>query len=293
MSDLVIRPPRESEFPAVRVLLPEAAGHSGKLFQLAFESKPSPSIVGALSYQDLGDSLSGLRLHVVQNRRRSKIGSRMVALLADQARSLGRTKIYADADIKNEVAAQPFLTSTGFTLVGTLTAVETDVEPIVAQSHRFEERLAKAQAFPEGSRVVSIEEAPLDQILKMHGDHIAHAPMMAGLLRDFHPEKYPESVVLMLGDRVIAFALVQVIGEVFYVPAWVTLPEHRGKHLGSLLFGVVADRMRGRYEPGSIKRIRFEYLDAAVYTAKLVREYGHTIVRIAARFERLVEPARL
>lgn len=286
MSDLLIRPPRESEFPAVRVLLPEAAGHSGKLFQLAFESKPSPAIVGALSYQDLGDSLSGLRLHVVQNRRRSKIGTQMVTFLADHARSLGRTAIYADADIKNEPAAEPFLTSTGFTLAGTLTAVETDVEPIVAQSHRFEQRVAQAEGFPEGSRIVSIEEAPHDQILKMHGDHIAHAPMMAGLLRGFHPEKYPESVVLMLADRVIAFALVQVIGDVFYVPAWVTLPEFRGKHLGSLLFRVVGDRMSGRYGPDSIKRIRFEYLDAAVYTAKLVREYGHTIVRIAARFQR-------
>jgi hypothetical protein len=66
----------------------------------------------------------------------------------------------------------------------------------------------------------------------------------------------------------------------------VTLPEYRGKRIGQLLFSVMGQRMEGRYQPDSIKRIRFEYLDAAVYTAKLVREYGHTILRIAARFEK-------
>jgi GNAT superfamily N-acetyltransferase len=286
MSDLIIRPPRESEFAAIRAMLPEAAGHSGRLFHLAFDPGPPSAIVGALSYQDVGDSLSSLRLHVVESRRRSRIGTRMVDFAAAQARQLGRPAIYADADIKNETAAEPFLKSAGFTIAGTLTAVESDLGPIGERIERFEQRLAQAQGFPEGSRVVSIADAPLDQILKMHGDHIAHAPMLAGLLRNFHPEKYPDSVALILGDRVIAFAMAQVIGDVFYVPAVVTLPEYRGKRLMALLFREVGERMRGRYSPESIKRIRFEYLDAAVYTAKVVREGGHTIIRIAARFER-------
>src|SRR5262249_10548454 len=116
--------------------------------------------------------------------------------------------------------------------------------------------------------------------------YIANAPMAPGLLRDFHPEDYPDSVVLMLGDRVIAFMLAQVKNRIFYVPAWCNLPEYRGKRIGLLLFRPMEERMREKYKPGDVTHVRFEYSELATYTAKLAMESGQNVVRIVARFEK-------
>jgi GNAT superfamily N-acetyltransferase len=276
------------------MLLPEAcATPADRLFRLAFDSRetdgrPTSSLAGALSYRDDGTGLSGLRLHVVKNRRRGGVGSRMVDYVIDQARSLGRSRVFADADIHTEPDAEPFLTGRGFGIVGRVTSVETEYTRMKTQ-----DRLASAEALPEGSRVVALENAPIDQVLEMYAQHIANLPMMAGMLRTFRAVEYPESVVLMIGDRVIAFMLAQVRDEVLYVPAWVTRPEYRGKRIGLRLIPLMRARIAER-EPliGKLKRLRFDFADVATYTAKLSAEVNYTIVRITARFERVVGPAR-
>ena len=100
---------------------------------------------------------------------------------------------------------------------------------------------------------------------------------------------------MMIGDRVIAFMLAQVRDEVLYVPAWVTRPEYRGKRIGLRLIPLMRARIAER-EPlvGKLKRLRFDFADVATYTAKLsaLRSNYHFIVRITARFERVVGPAR-
>jgi GNAT superfamily N-acetyltransferase len=294
--ELTIRAPRESEFPAVRAMLPETANDAlSREFRLVFETAETgtSAIAGALSYTDQGEKLTGLRVHVVQNRRRRGIGRRMVESVVERARELGRQAIAAEADIKNEPAVEPFLAACGFHITNTLTCVETDVEKLQNRPRPSTPRLDGTQEFPEGSRIVGLDEAPLDQILEMHGRYIANAPMAPGLLRSFRPEEFPDSVVLMMGDQVIAFVLAQVKNKIFYVPAWCNLPEYRGKRIGLLLFRPMEERMRQRYKPGDVTHVRFEYADAATYTAKLAIEAGQTIVRIVARFERALGPTGL
>jgi GNAT superfamily N-acetyltransferase len=291
--NLIFREPRESELALCRMLLPEAcATPVDRLFRLAFESRemdgtPTTSLAGALSYRDDGTDFSGLRLHVVKNRRRRGIGSRLVDYVIDQARSLGRSRILADADIHNEPDAEPFLTSRGFAIIGRVTSVETEYVQMKTQ-----DRLDSAEGLPESSRVVALENAPIDQILEMYAQHIANLPMMAGMLRTFRAEEYPESVVLMIGDRVIAFMLAQVKDGVLYVPAWVSRPDYRGKRIGLRMIPLMRKRIAER-EPiiGKLKRLRFDFADVATYTAKLTAEVNYNIVRISARFERVVGPA--
>lgn len=289
--ELTIRAPREREFPAIRAMLPETTIDGlGREFRLAFvlSETGTPAIAGALSYLDQGDKLTGLRVHVVQNRRRQGIGKRLVEYVAERARELGRPGIGGDADIHNESAAEAFVTACGFQKIGTLTCIESEVEKVQENAKQMPPRLDNVEGFPEGSRIVGLDEAPLDQILAMHGEYIANAMLPPGLLRSFRPEEYPDSVVLMIGDRVIAFALAQVKNKVFYVPAWCNLPEYRGKRIGLLLFRPMEERMREKYKPGDVTHVRFEYTQLATYTAKLAKEAGQTIVRIVARFERAV-----
>jgi GNAT superfamily N-acetyltransferase len=289
--ELTIRAPRESEFPAIRAMLPEAANDAlSREFRLVMETTGAgaSAIAGALSYIDQGQKLSGLRLHVVENRRRRGVGRQMVESVLERAKELGRLGVAGEAELKRETIAEPFLTACGFRIAGTLTCVETEVAKLRNNPSPVPSRLDNVEGFPEGSRIVGLDEAPLDQILDMHGRYIANTPMASGLLRNFRPEEFPDSVVLMIGDQVIAFALAQVKNKIFYVPAWCNRPEYRGKRIGLLLFRPMEERMRQRYQPGDVTHVRFEYSELATYTAKLAMEAGQTIVRIVARFERSV-----
>ena len=118
----LIREPRESEFPACRILLTDACAHAtGRLFRLAFDS-PKPQIVGALSYYDDTEAITGVRLHVVKTRRRAGIGSLLLTYALDEAQRLGRNRVRVDTDLKNVPDAEPFLTARGFRRIGRLTS---------------------------------------------------------------------------------------------------------------------------------------------------------------------------
>jgi GNAT superfamily N-acetyltransferase len=147
----------------------------------------------------------------------------------------------------------------------------------------FLERLKGMDDLPPSARMVEISEAPLDQVLQLYAQHIAHMPPLPGMLRSFQPSQYPESVVLLIGDRVIGYVLAQVVGDVVRVPALVVLPEYRGKRIAVRLIAAMDDAVRER-----VSRAEFDFADSAIFTAKLASEFGHEVVRIAARFERLL-----
>jgi GNAT superfamily N-acetyltransferase len=121
--------------------------------------------------------------------------------------------------------------------------------------------------------------------MRLYGDYIIHAPMMPGLLRTFQPEQYPESVVVMVDDQVIGFLLAQVEGEVVRIPALAVLPEYRGKGLAIRMIAALEDKLGDE-----VKRGEFEFLDIAIFTAKIAAAFGHEVVRIGARFERSLNP---
>ncbi len=275
---MTIRPPREVELPIVRALLPaEAAAPIGRTFRLAFDD--SGAIVGALSWRDEGASLGGLRLHVIPSRRRQGIGRTLIDYAAS---STGRNLLIAEADLKNEPDAEAFLLAQGFTLTGRLTSVEQDIEKLMPKSAIWEERLRNAGDFPEGSRLVKASEAPADQIVDLFYGYIAHVPVLAGMMRNFKLEQYPDSVALMKGDEVIGFVLAQVNEGVLYVPAWVMKREYQSHGIGTRLLGALAPVLAGRI----IHRVRFEFTDLALHTAKIAARYEYDVLKIWARFER-------
>ncbi len=261
------------------LLASEAAMPIGRVFRLAFDE--SAAVIGALSWRDEGTALGGLRIHVVPDRRRQGIGSAMLDHAAAHAISAGRDRLIAEIDLKTEPEAEAFLLSRGFKLTGTLTSINTPVDRLVAATANFQEKLARAGSFPESTRLVRLDEAPHDQIVRMFIEYISHVPLLAGMMRSFKLEQYPDSVVLMMGDRVIGFVLAQVVDAVLYIPAWVVAKEFQDKRIGTLLLGALGPAVAGRI----IERIRFEFTDSAPHTARLASQADHEIVRIAARFE--------
>ncbi len=282
-SSLIIREPRESEFAACRILLPDAAAHSpGRIFRLAFDSA-KPSIAGAVCYHDDSQALTHLRLHVVKSWRRSGVGSCLLSYVVDEARRLARSRVFADTDLKKEPDAEAFLTSRGFHRISRLTSVRGPLLGRGPKAALLNQLVAKAQEFPAESRFVSITEAPSDQMFKLYSDYIESVPLLEDMLRTLKPERYQESVVVMAGDRVIAFLLAQVSGPCVRIPALVVVPEYRGRGMANRMIRVLEDRL-----DDSVVEAQFNFEDSATFTAKLVSQFGHEVVRIAARFERRI-----
>jgi hypothetical protein len=144
------------------------------------------------------------------------------------------------------------------------------------------DRLAGADDLPAEARVVPIQEAPIDQIVELCAWHQSNDPSLAAF-RQLDPNQYPESLVLMIGDRVIGFIVAKVEAGILHTPAWVVLPEYQRKRVGKRLLVALNNRIRG-----TAGAIQFDYTERATYTAKLAAEYGCEIVRIQAVFEREV-----
>ena len=279
----LIREPHESEFPAFRMLLPDvAANTSGRVLRLAVDSA-KPSIAGALAYSDHSQSITNVRLHVVKTCRRQGVGSALLNYAVDEARGLGRTRVFADADMRKEPDAEAFLAARSFRRVGQLTTVRRALAGRGPKAALFQKYLAKAQQFPPGSRIVRMSEAPAGQIKALFKDYIANVPLLEEAHRNLRPERH-RGLAVMVGDRVISFILTSVQGNCAHVPALVVVPEYRGRGLTFRMMEVLAQRA----DP-AVTHVQFEFTESAAYTAKMAAEFGYEILRVAVRFQDDIE----
>ena len=283
----LIRKPRESELPAFRMLLPDVAAHTaGRVLRLAVDST-NPGIAGALAYVDDSQSITSVRFHVVKTCRRQGLGSTLLNYAVDEARRLGRTKVFADTEMLKEPDAETFLTARGFRKVGQVTSMRGPLVPQGANAALFDMWLAKAEELPPDSRIVKIHEAPADQINALFRDHIANVPLLSEMHPNFQPERHKESIVVMTGDRVIGFLLANVQGRLVHVPALVVVPEYRRKGLSTRMIHMVETQLAH-----VVDEAQYEFTESATFTAKLAADFGHEILRGVVRFELGVEVAK-
>jgi hypothetical protein len=69
-----------------------------------------------------------------------------------------------------------------------------------------------------------------------------------------------------------------------HVPALVVVPEYRGRGMANRMVRILEDRLGDTVDYGE-----FDFTDAAPFTAKLAAEFGHEVLRIAARFEHVTQ----
>jgi GNAT superfamily N-acetyltransferase len=278
---IAIREPGEAELPLCRILLPEvAADPAGREFRLAFRESDG-KLAGALSYRDAGAALSQLRLHVVPAYRRRGIGTKLVEYAAGQARTLGRGRLRAEADLHSETEAEAFLNARGFRRLGTITFVEIGVEDIRAFSSAYQER--KAVELPAGFRFVELSKAPQDEIARLYAEHIAHLDAVAGFRDLLKLERANASLALMAGEKVAGFVVARLENRVLHTAAWVVAPEFREKNLGVALLVEHGKRLRGQ-----VDRQRVEFTEKSMVTPRMLTVPGCVVTRIVGGFEREV-----
>ena len=135
-----------------------------------------------------------------------------------------------------------------------------------------------------GSREVTIDEAPMDQIAALLRDHIANVPLLAETHRKLDPGRYKESIVVMSGDRVIGFLLAGVQGRRLHAPAIVVVPEYRRKGVSIRMIDIMKTRLANVVDEG-----QYEFTESAMFSAKVAADFGHEILRVAVRYERKLE----
>jgi len=273
--NLLLRPPREDEWPVCRMLLPETFGDAaGREYLLALRAQ-APRVVAAASFRQGADSLRCLRLHVVPSMRRCGVGSRMVEHLALN----GERALEGSVEITREQAAVVFCERNRFGRVDGLTIVEGDLGEMREHLLALRARLTP----PEGASVTPIREAPADEVARLHARYVAHddewnpwRTLVAGTAVKEH------SLAAMVKGRVAGILLGELEGATAVVRSRVVEPSHQGGWVNAMLLAEGLDRA---WNAGA-RRVRFFYTDSNRDTQKLAGRFRAEIVSVMARFLR-------
>jgi GNAT superfamily N-acetyltransferase len=280
-TSLFLREPRESELALCRLLLPRASDRPfGRHFRLAFAGEDQ-NLIAALSYRDDSTALGGVALHVIPPYRRLGFGTQLLEYTRQEARRLGRDVVSTDIDLKVHHEAEPFLTSQGFHRAGTITFAEIGIGDLRKSMDASRERLQAANRLPESAKVVSLAEAPAQELARLYAEHISYMHFLPGFGEIVRLDEAEDSIALLIGGKVAGFILARITAGLLHIPAWVVAPEFRGQQLGFALLAQLAGRVSGRVE-----RLQFEFTDAAGVTAGMLSVPGCQVTRVAARFER-------
>lgn len=268
--NLSIRPPRDNEWRACRMLLPETFEDvCSRQYLLGIAGL---RLAAATSFRRSSHAITHLRLHVVPPFRRQGAGSQLIAHLAGPL-------IEGTCDLTREPAAEPFCLRNGFTRIDTLTTVEAEMAGLRDYVNRLRERVA----LPPGVQVVPLASAPADQVARLHAEHVAHAseldPWRSRIGRS--PEMSISPVVMIEG-RVAGMLLGDVERSTAVVRSRVAAPGRRSGWINALL---LAEALNTGWDHGA-RRARFWFTQANHDTRKLAARMNAEVVGVTALFRR-------
>lgn len=277
-----IRPARDSEGPACRMLLPDLLREAVPAEFLVAVQESEPRLLGAASFRYGGASLYSVRLRVIRTHRRQGIGSALLAAVIREARSRGCEVVAALVESGSEPEAEPFLRRHGFERRHRLTTVEASLEAARPWFAALRERLLATRGIPETARIVPFGKAPKDEVARLYAEAILRSPELeAGRIRHVLERlASPESPVAMEGDRVVGALLWSLDGPVASVHARVVAEERRRGGVNALL---MAEALESGWRAGA-RRVRFEIPEGNRDTEKLARRLGAQPVRILDRY---------
>ncbi len=283
MPNPIVRPPREAEWPACRMLLPAAfAGQGSPECLLAVLERPL-RILGAASFRRTDEHVHSVHVHVLEAYRRQSLGSALLARIAEEAQRSGARDIEAVADLERDRAAEPFLVRNGFVRREGVITAELELASALKIVRRSFGRLRERGRIAPAARVVPLPQAPLDQIAEMYTDYIAESrDWRAGIWRAMLKDPcLRHSEVLLIGRRAQAAMLVTVAGSRAQILALVIRPGYRGSWAAPLLLTAIVE---SGMEQG-VRSAAFEYRETNLRMASLARHVGAKITGTRARFE--------
>lgn len=284
---LVIRPARDNEWPACRMLVPEAFGTRVRPdVLLAFEAS-GVRILGAAAYSKEKGGIALKRIRVLRTHRRQRIGSALLEHIVESAPLEQRKSVSADIDALAEPEAAHFLRAGGFVCMSRMHVLEVELEPMRAGMQKLFERAQRSGRVPESARIVHPSEAPTAELARIFEEQIlAHRRMHPALVEASITEErfeYPSSVLLVDG-HVAAMLMVcyDMENRRALVPARAVEAGFRG---GIANVWVMADALEKGRRAG-ITRVRFEAVEDNSDTRKLARRFGGDTVHIYERYMR-------
>jgi GNAT superfamily N-acetyltransferase len=292
-SQIEIRNPREDEWPACRMLLPEPFERGLKPEVLLAFHPEGAKILGAAAFQIGRDQAAAqlFRIRVVRTHRRQAVGTALLRRVLSLSSAQGKSMVSAFADTQAHPEAEPFLAAGGFTRSRRLYVVEVDLEPMRREMTRLRDRAIRSQRVPASARLVTPPDAPAAEIADIYDEYILarrrlHPAYIEASLTG--PRFEQPSSVLLVDGRVAAMVVVYYEQEHLraHVTGRAVLPAFRGGWANVL---IMADALEKGHAAG-IRRVRFESSDDNRDTLKMARKFHADTINIYDTFTRAIAP---
>jgi GNAT superfamily N-acetyltransferase len=286
------RPAADAERRACRMLLPESAGWTWTpQYLVAMEDSPA-QLLGTLAcaptIQAAGPSWH-LALRVVRTHWRQGIGSRLLGLAIERAGCAGISSLAVQVDSSPGSGVVAFLQGAGFHSVRTLTTFEGDVELDAWESsvRPVCERFEASGGIPSGVRIVSLHEAPMDQVCQMYATNLGGTVdnVEFFLRNSLARGRLAASLMLMAGDKLVGFDLMEYWESVVEIYGKVVDPEYRRGWASPMLSLELVRRLK----LCARRRVRFVAFDNVSYTMKFAGRQSLPAVKVESQFVRTIE----
>jgi GNAT superfamily N-acetyltransferase len=285
-ADWIIRPAKECDYRAARLLLPHAVHFGSDCHLLVAQSNEQQIIAAAaLSPRLRAEPTPGMRMavHVIPPWRRRGIARALIDQLASIAHSAGAKAIYAWNAIPPGGEIETCWRALGFIHANPVEVGIADLQRAEVYLRPIYQQVIEHGWIPPEAKLIRLRQADHVQVAKLHAMYLGGtAQQVLARLSGPDPIDLDISPVLILNGMVKAFSLVRPRGKTCHVEATVVDPSLRGGWANLLL----------KYEglhwalAAGATHIIFETYGRHSDTRKLFRQVG-------GKRQSLIEPYRL
>ena len=203
---VIIRPARDAEARACRLLMPEAfsATYAPELWVALDPSNSNVVGAGAVGWQPMPPGPGfPVELHVIPSHRRRGIGTAVLQAIVEAC--TGHTeRLHSWASEVEGSPAAGFCTAAGFAPRSRLFEFDADGMRFYTMIKTIHDRLANSGKIPPELRIVSLREAPLEQVTALVGSQFADVPLSTAtaLSKGLINYDQDKSAVLLQGQAV-------------------------------------------------------------------------------------------
>ncbi len=293
LSQLRVRPAAGLERRAAMMLLPDRVRQRlWNDYWLAALENPLRVLAAAASFRTLasdGRDQLQFELHVAAPYRGQGIARAVIERLDEQARQQRAVSLLTAVDALATADAGAFLQHLGFELVDRRSTFEADTERLAEFVLPRRDWLVSRGEVPAGTRVVSLREADVDAVTRLHVDHLGGTLESIGRwLRDLRAGPMADdNCVLLVEDQIAGLLLGSTHEGLTRIEASIVSPVFRGQWSGGgwANLMMMAERLEWAIRRGS-QRCRFSSLEAASPTRKLAAQAGAERVAVAEVYRR-------
>jgi GNAT superfamily N-acetyltransferase len=224
-----------------------------------------------------------VHVHVAPQARRRGIGTALVQTIAQAARD-DAPALNAWHDVAQGSEAAAFLAATGFACVRQVFEFEADMKTFYDLIKVTYDRFAARGKLTADFHIVSLAEAPADQVAALVADNfaLASASSLARVAQGTSSHDPDKSVALLKDGHVLGALLYSWNGGDIGIDAWVVADEARGTSANLML---VEAASRRALEAGAW-RFRFSCTDDVRDTINLARRGGAVQTATKARYSK-------